>query len=165
MKSYPLSKLFLYSMFFAATGMGSYSFAEAGSASLPTLPQDPSFSARPMRVVSPRELMTFQERHELWLKMRATRSPAERMDLWAKKYAQLEKRATKLGVVLREPGPMMERGERYSGVREEGRWGPESREYGWQGGGHPSYGYNAPRYEGIQPRYEPFGQHPPVVGR
>ena len=59
--------------------------------------------------VSPRDLMTWRERFDMWRQMRAASTQEEKMELWARKRAELEKRAVEQGVVLREPGPMMRR--------------------------------------------------------
>ena len=59
----------------------------------------------PVREVSMRDLMTLTERFEMWRKMRTTRTQEERSQLWAQKYAELQKRAAARGLVLREFGP------------------------------------------------------------
>ncbi|CAK0751557.1 exported hypothetical protein [Gammaproteobacteria bacterium] len=169
MKKSPFSRIFWVGMLLTVShssiGAPVDGTPQRSTPSTPT--QSPyTFQARTMRAVWPHELMSIQERHELWLKMRTARTPAERMELWAKKYAQLEERSAKLGVVLREPEPMMMRYEdRYPGMREEGRWGPERREYAWPGE-HPSYRYGArygvPHYEGLPQRYENFRPLPPA---
>lgn len=131
----------------------------------PAPPQSSPYQPKkPLRAVWPHELMTFQERHELWLKMRAARTSAERMELLAKKYAQLEKRGSKLGLVLREPEPLIMRYEgRYPGMHEESRWGLEIRERPWMSEHPYEYGGGMPRYEGFpSPRYEAF--RPPLGG-
>jgi len=123
----------------------------------------------PRRAVWPYELMNLQERRDLWMKMRAARTSTERMELWTKKYAQLEKRGTDLGVVLREPDPLgMKYGERYSGIREERFLGPRRQEYGWPAES-PTYGYGGPRYGGPRydasypPQYEALPQKPEIL--
>ena len=60
-----------------------------------------------MREVYPRDLMTIRERFDMWRAMRAAKTYEEKMDLWAAKYAELEKRAADKGVRLVEMGPMM----------------------------------------------------------
>lgn len=66
----------------------------------------PSVS-QPTVSVLPRDLMTFGERFALLRKLRAAKTADERFDLWAENYAELEKRASERGVVLRDYGPMM----------------------------------------------------------
>ena len=60
-----------------------------------------------VREVYPRDLMTFRERFDMWRAMRNARTMDEKMELWAAKYAELEKRAAEKGVRLKEMGPMM----------------------------------------------------------
>jgi len=125
------------------------------SAPQPSPPVEHSPPRKITRLVWPHELMNFQERYDLWSKMRAAHSPVERIELLAKKYAQLEKRATELGLGLREPDlmVMMRYEEHHPTLREENRWEPQMREsLSW---GHPNLGYG-PRYEPLQPRYEPL---------
>lgn len=95
-------------------------------ASFPVLTQAQETSVRsaPLREVSPRDLMTFTERFEMWRKMRAARTPEERSGLWAQKYAELQKRAAAKGLVLREPGPMMMNSSSHENAA---RWGREDR--------------------------------------
>ena len=45
--------------------------------------------------------------HDIEIAMRAAKTYEEKMDLWAAKYAELEKRAADKGVRLVEMGPMM----------------------------------------------------------
>ncbi len=83
-----------------------------------------SAQVAPPREVSPRDLMTVTERFDMWRKMRAARTPEERVQLWAQKYAELQRRAAARGLVLREPGPRMMGG----GSNENAaRWGREDR--------------------------------------
>jgi len=161
MNRYSVSTLILCGMLFAATGMT----AQGAVVGVGPTASEP-FRTGPTRTVWPHELMNFQERHDLWLKMRAARSPAERMALRAKKYAELEKRATKLGLALREEEPMMARyGDRHAVTPEEGYRGPRStrREYGWPE--ERPYGYGAPRYGYGTPQHDPFRPMLPVAGR
>ncbi|CAK0746288.1 hypothetical protein CCP1ISM_2340001 [Azospirillaceae bacterium] len=70
--------------------------------------------------------MTMSERHEMWRKMRAAKNVDEKMELWAAKYVELEKRAGERGVRLVEMEPMMNGG--HHGTQErESRWGGEHR--------------------------------------
>jgi hypothetical protein len=130
----------------------------------------PAMQAAPSRVVMPHELMSFPERYELWAKMREVRSPAERHELLAKKYAELEKRAGEHGLVLRDPAaPMM--------GAPAGDRTPESREgRGWERGWTPERpamaqawhtpGYGPSHGSGYGPGYGAPGHHlQPVPGR
>ena len=81
--------------------------------------QQAQSASAPVREVSPRDLMTWRERFDMWRQMRAAGTQDEKMELWARKHAELEKRAVEQGVVLREPGSMMMR----NGSRENGRMG------------------------------------------
>ena len=64
-------------------------------------------AAAPQREVYPRDLMTVNERFEMWRQMRAAKTSDEKIELWAAKRAELEKRAAERGVKLVEMGPMM----------------------------------------------------------
>lgn len=84
------------------------------------------------RMVGAGELMSYHERFEFQAKLRETRSPAERYELKAKKYAELEKRAAEHGLMLRESTPGMAAAEApYREARPadprrwEGGWTPE----------------------------------------
>ncbi|MEI8396034.1 MAG: hypothetical protein WCF85_14950 [Rhodospirillaceae bacterium] len=95
--------------------------------------QPPQSVSAPTREVNPRDLMTVRERFDMWRQMRAARTPEEKMELWAQKRAELEKRAVEKGVILREPGSRMMR----NGSQENGRMGGGERRMGMtgQGGG------------------------------
>lgn len=89
--------------------------------------------AAEVREVYPRDLMTFRERFDMWRAMRAAKTPEEKMDLWAAKYAELEKRAAEKGVRLKEMGPMMMQnghqengGQKWNGERRMGMTGQGS---------------------------------------
>jgi len=120
--------------------------------------------------------MSWQERYELSRTLHKARSVAERYDIWAKKIAELEKRASDHGVILRDQGPMMAGGgERFVTHQEDLRWGrgyaPEQPMMagGWQG---PQYGpgamherpmmspggWSAPHYGGAHPSMPPMGR-------
>ena len=91
--------------------------------------QPPQSVSAPIREVNPRDLMTVRERFDMWRQMRAARTPEEKMELWAQKRAELEKRAVEKGVVLREPGSRMMR----NGSQENGRMGGGERRMGMMG--------------------------------
>ena len=93
--------------------------------------QAPQSVSAPTREVNPRDLMTVRERFDMWRQLRAARTPEEKMELWAQKRAELEKRAVEKGVVLREPGSMMMR----NGSQENGRMGGGERRMGMMGQG------------------------------
>jgi hypothetical protein len=84
------------------------------------------------RAVWAHELMTYEERFDFWQKMREARTPGERLDRWAAKFAELERRAGERGLMLRDQVPMV------MGHEEtfEGRFGalPDGRRWG---GGEP----------------------------
>ena len=54
--------------------------------------QPATATAAPVREVYPRDLMTFRERFDMWRAMRAAKTPEEKFELWAAKYAELENR-------------------------------------------------------------------------
>ena len=93
--------------------------------------QAPQSVSAPTREVNPRDLMTVRERFDMWRQLRAARTPEEKMELWAQKRAELEKRAVEKGVVLREPGSRMMR----NGSQENGRMGGGERRMGMMGQG------------------------------
>ena len=93
--------------------------------------QSAQSASAPVREVSPRDLMTWRERFDMWRQMRAAGTQDEKMELWARKRAELEKRALEQGVVLREPGPMM----MHNGSRENGRMGGGEGRTGMMGQG------------------------------
>ncbi len=91
--------------------------------------QPATAKAEPVREVYPRDLMTFRERFDMWRAMRAAKTPEEKFELWAAKYAELEKRAADRGVKLVEMGPMMMH-----------QNGPNSQEHGQKSGGEQRMG-------------------------
>lgn len=94
--------------------------------------QLPQSVSAPIREVNPRDLMTVRERFDMWRQMRAARTPEEKMELWAQKRVELEKRAVEKGGVLREPGSMMMM---RNGSQENGRMGGGERRMGMMGQG------------------------------
>ena len=114
-----------------------------GASSPPMVRQTMAAPPAPVRAVYPHELMTFRERFEMWRQMRAAKSPDERFELWAAKHAELEKRATEQGVVLRDRGPMMMEGRMASGHSD----GAPGRSPGWSSGsgGGGMMGHAPPR--------------------
>ena len=100
--------------------------------------QPPTNVSTPVKEVYPRDLMTFRERFEMWREMRAAKTPEEKMDLWAAKYTELEKRAADRGLRLVEMGPMMmqkygDARESGSGQKSENRTGMMRDGGGWSG--------------------------------
>ena len=110
-----------------------------GSASAQVAASPPSTNvSAPAKEVYARDLMTFRERFDMWRAMRNARTMDEKMELWANKRVELEKRAAEKGVVLKDHGPMMMQ----NGHQENGgqKWGGENRMgMGSQGSGtmHP----------------------------
>ncbi|MEI8395010.1 MAG: hypothetical protein WCF85_09765 [Rhodospirillaceae bacterium] len=84
----------------------------------------------PTRAVWPHEMMTYSERYDIWLKMREASSPAERYAIWNKKFAELDKRASDHGLILRNnaptPLPREEAAFQPEGLRRTGVFMPES---------------------------------------
>ena len=109
------------------------------SASAQVAASQPSSNvSAPVKEVYARDLMTFRERFDMWRAMRNARTMDEKMELWANKRVELEKRAAEKGVVLKDHGPMMMQ----NGHQENGgqKWGGENRMgMGSQGSGtmHP----------------------------
>lgn len=141
--------------------------AQVGT-SQPTLLRPAGAHPFPTRAVWPHEMMTFQERHDTWLKMREARSSAERYDIWAKKIAELEKRAGEHGLALRDHGPMMmAQDEQQAGWRDPApRWGGYGPEQPMTQGGWrvPSAYGPGPAY-GSGPAYGPgpYGPERPAA--
>ena len=115
---------------FAATALVSVFSVNVAEAQTVTS-QSPQSASAPAREVSPRDLMTWRERFDMWRQMRAAKTQEEKMELWAQKRAELEQRAVEHGVVLREPGPMMAR----NGSQDHGRMSGGERRMDMKGQG------------------------------
>lgn len=115
----------------------------------------------PRRAVWPNELMSYSERFEFHAKLREARSPAERYELKAKKYAELEKRAVEHGLVLRDSGPGMAMAERYGGFNDARPVDPQH----WAGAWMPERQVDPGRWQGahVAPLHTgPMHVHPPM---